>query len=289
MQSMHEWESFYVIIGSSAAALTGLMFVVVALMSDVNAPRNVQALQAFASPTIVHFCAVILLAAFMTMPIETNASLRLCFALSGLAGFLYAAWVTIQAKRQKAYTPELEDWIFHSVLPLIAYAGLLVSGLMLREPRERALLGVGVSALLLLFIGIHNAWDAAVWMMLRGPETNEENKIRDVIDRWQRATRDADLDAVLKLIADDAVFLQPGKPPMTKDGFAAAFKSLPRNAPIDARQDIKEIHVTSDHAFCWSHLTVIMEGKTRSGHVLTIFRQNAEGAWVLSRDANLLS
>jgi len=289
MPSLHEWESFYVIIGSSAAALTGLMFVVVALMSDIKAPRNVQALQAFASPTIVHFCAVLLLAAFMTMPIETNASLRLCFTISGLAGFLYATWVTIQAKRQKSYTPELEDWIFHSVLPLIAYAALLASGLMLREPRERALLGVGVSALLLLFIGIHNAWDAALWMMLRGPETNEETKIRDVIDRWHRATRAADLDAVLKLIADDAVFLTPGQPPMTKDAFAAAFKSWSLNASIDTRQDIKEIHVTSDHAHCWSHVTVTMDGKTRSGDVLTIFRQNAEGAWVLSRDANLLS
>ena len=90
-------------------------------------------------------------------------------------------------------------------------------------------------------------------------------------------------------MADDAVFLQAGKPPMTKDGFAAAFKSLPRDARIDTKHDIKEIHVGGDLACCWSHLTVTMHGKMRSGDVLTIFRKGPEGAWVLSRDANLLS
>src|SRR5438876_7253706 len=108
MPLLHEWESFYVITGSSAAALTGLMFVVVALMSDARVPRDPDALQAFASPTIVHFCAVLLIAAFITIPRETIGSLRECFVVAGLAGFLYAAWITIQAARQTAYVPELE-------------------------------------------------------------------------------------------------------------------------------------------------------------------------------------
>jgi len=287
MPLLHEWESFYVITGSSAAALTGLMFVVVALMSDVRVPRDESALQAFASPTIVHFCAVLLIAAFITIPRQTIDSLRECFVLAGLAGFLYVTWTTIQAVRQTAYVPELEDWIFHSALPLIAYAVLFVSGWMLGRPRG-ALLGVGISALTLLFVGIHNAWDAAVWMMLKGgaPMNEDEKQIREVIERWHRATKAGDLNSVLALMADDAVFLTPGRPPMTKDAFAGAFKGL--SGQIEAKQDIKEIQVNGDLAYCWSQMSVTMNGKTRSGHVLTIFRKRG-GSWVLSRDANLLT
>ena len=87
-------------------------------------------------------------------------------------------------------------------------------------------------------------------------------------------------------MADDAVFLTPGRPPMTKDSFASGFRSL--SGPIETKQDVKEIHVNGDLAYCWSQISVRMNGKTHAGHVLTIFRKRGE-SWVLSRDANLLT
>jgi hypothetical protein len=163
MPSLHEWEGFYVIVGSSAAALTGLMFVVVALGAERHKITE-EALQSFATPTVVHFCATLLIAGFVTMPGQTAASLTACLLAASSAGLVYSPWVAVRARRQRDYAPVLEDWIWHVVLPLVAYLALFVTAIFLRRGEAGALYGVAASALLLLFIGIHNAWDAAVWI-----------------------------------------------------------------------------------------------------------------------------
>jgi hypothetical protein len=167
---VHDWDSFYVIIGSSAAALTGLQFVVIALASESRASRSPESIEAFGTPTIVHFCAVLLIAAFISMPRHTITSLTICLTISGALGVAYGAFVTIRARRQRGYKPVLEDWIWHTVLPIISYILLFISGSLIPYDPELALYGVAGSALMLLFIGIHNAWDAAVYLgFQRGP------------------------------------------------------------------------------------------------------------------------
>ena len=158
------WDNFYVILGSSGAALTGLQFVVVALNARRRSAKDAAALDAFATPTIVHFGAVLLLAALITMPGHTVASLRLCLLVAGLGGLVYASYVLLQARRQQSYDPVLSDWIWHIGLPFVAYAAILAAAIVLAAHAEAALYIVAASALLLLFIGIHNAWDAAIWM-----------------------------------------------------------------------------------------------------------------------------
>ena len=162
-----EWENFYVIVGSSAAALTGLQFVVIAVGAEVSETRDPEAVSAFGTPTVVHFCAVLLIAAILSTPRHTNVSLSLCLSLCGLFGLVYVIWVVNQAKRQTGYTAQLEDWIWHAALPLLAYAGLLIVGIATYWHPAGALYLVGALALLLLFDGIHNAWDAVVWMSVR--------------------------------------------------------------------------------------------------------------------------
>jgi hypothetical protein len=164
---LHEWETFYVIVGSSAAALTGLMFVVIALSAErqrLRAPDSAAALGSFATPTVVHFCAVLLVAAFLSTPGQTVGSLSGCLLVAGAAGLVYSVIVAVRARRQTSYAPVLEDWVWHVVLPLLAYLSLLVAALVMRRRPEGALYGVEAVELLLLFIGIHNAWDAAVWI-----------------------------------------------------------------------------------------------------------------------------
>jgi hypothetical protein len=162
-----EWESFYVIVGSSAGALTGLQFVVIAVGADLEATRDEETVSAFGTPTVVHFCAVLLIAAIVATPHHTNGSLSLCLSLCGLFGLAYVIWVVNKARRQTGYTAELEDWIWHAALPIIAYASLLIVGIATYSHPVGALYVVGATTLLLLFDGIHNAWDAVVWMSLR--------------------------------------------------------------------------------------------------------------------------
>ncbi len=164
LPSLSEWGNFYVITGSAGAALTGLQFVVIALRTEAVSEAGEPAVRAFATPNVLHFCGVLLVAALLSMPRQAATTLALCLGATGIAGLVLSAWVVIQARRQSAYAPVLSDWIWHVALPVVAYASLAgAAGAMLRRP-EVALDLVAAASLLLLFIGIHNAWDSAVWI-----------------------------------------------------------------------------------------------------------------------------
>jgi hypothetical protein len=168
------WESFYVIIGSSAAVLIGLQFVVITLSAQINAPGGGSVVGAFSTPTIVHFCAVLFIAAILSAPWSALASAGIALGGCGVAGLAYALIVVRRTRRQTVYVPVLEDWIWHNVLPLIAYATLLVAALVLQRYPAPSLFVIAGTALLLLFVGIHNAWDGAVYIALRRLQRREE-------------------------------------------------------------------------------------------------------------------
>ena len=157
------WENFYVIVGSSAGALIGLQFVVMALIAQRPiAPGLAQAGDAFATPTIVYFGTVLLLSAVLSAPWRGIGSAAIFLGLLGLSGVAYAIIVARRVRVQTAYEPEFEDWLFHVLLPFAAYAMLAIAAYGTRNHVRVALFGVGTAALL-LFIGIHNAWDAVTY------------------------------------------------------------------------------------------------------------------------------
>ena len=165
MTSFAGWESFYVIIGSSGAALTGLQFVVIALMVDVRR-GTLREVDAFATPTIVHFCAVLLVSGILSAPWPSLGGARLLLGASGAAGAVYALVIGARARGQIGYKPVLEDWIFHVILPFVAYALLFVAALLLRRRPNAALFSIAAVTLGLLFIGIHNAWDTVTFIAI---------------------------------------------------------------------------------------------------------------------------
>jgi hypothetical protein len=166
------WESFYVIVGSSAAALTGLQFVVIVLGAEVNA-LALPTTRAFGTPTIVHFCAVLLVSEILSAPWHAFSSVALALGACGVAGVVYGMTVVRDARRQTDYRPVLEDWIWHGVLPLVAYAALLGAAVALPRHAATSLFVVGATAVLLLFVGIHNAWDAVIYIALKGDRRSE--------------------------------------------------------------------------------------------------------------------
>ncbi len=163
MSELATWDNFYVIIGSAAGALIGLQFVVLTLIAERPPIDAALAGAAFASPTIVHFGAVLLLSALVNAPWHAIAVPATLWGLIGFGGLAYAAIVARRMRRQTAYRPVREDWIFHVALPWFAYATLGLSSFAApAQPRE-ALFGVGAAAVLLLFTGIHNAWDSVAY------------------------------------------------------------------------------------------------------------------------------
>ena len=160
-----EWESFYVIVGGGAAALIGLQFVVLTLIAERPNLATREAGAAFATPTIVHFSTVLLVAGILRVPWQGAGAVSTLWGLVGLSGTVYTVVVARRVRRQTGYRPDLEDWMSHVLLPLAAYAVLALSALAARSHAHEALLAVGAALLLLLFIGIHNTWDAVSYQV----------------------------------------------------------------------------------------------------------------------------
>ena len=125
---------------------------------------------------------------------------------------------------------------------------------------------------------------------------NDEQAIRQLIENWIAATREGDVDAVLELMAPDVVFLQPGQPPMEgRDAFARGLRGALGDNSIESANEIDEITVSGDMAYCRTRLSVTIVSKhgklplQRTGHTLSILRKGADGKWRLTRDANMLA
>lgn len=171
------WQNFYVIVGSAAAALTGLMFVVITLIAGTRLRRSTEAVGAFGTPTVVHFCIALLIAAILSAPWQALWNASLLLGLCGLGGVAYIVIVIRRARRQNDYQPVLEDWLWHSIFPFISYAALVVAAVVLPGNPVPALFGVGAVTILLLFTGIHNAWDTVIFVVVEFSQ--QEDKSQD--------------------------------------------------------------------------------------------------------------
>jgi hypothetical protein len=174
---MLAWENFYIIVGSSAGALTGLMFVVMALAAESQARTSTREVDAFGTPTIVHFCAVLLISSILSAPWPELWQAALAVTACGAAGIVYGLIVVRRTRRSVNYKPEMEDWIWHCALPLIGYTTLFVGGLTLTSRHVPALFGIAVFALILLFVGIHNAWDTVTYITVGIRESRTPEKV----------------------------------------------------------------------------------------------------------------
>jgi L-asparagine transporter-like permease len=175
LSALSEWESFYVIVGSSGAALTGLQFVVMALIAESSRRSTGREISAFGTPTVIHFCAVLLISAIVSAPWHALSSVALALGACGFAGLTYMLIVIRRARQQTGYRPVFEDWLWHVVLPLVAYALVLIVASLLTSHSPRLLFLVALAALLLLFIGIHNAWDTITYFAISEPQALKES------------------------------------------------------------------------------------------------------------------
>jgi uncharacterized protein (TIGR02246 family) len=121
---------------------------------------------------------------------------------------------------------------------------------------------------------------------------SDEDVIRDLIATWIAATKGGDIETVLRLIHDDALFMVPGVPPFGKSAFAQMSNAM-QGASFEGDSEVLEIEILGNVAWCRTRLAIRMTprgGQTmrRSGYTLTIFRKSPAGQWQLFRDANLV-
>ncbi len=176
---LSNWQNFYMIIGTAAATLTGLMFVVTTLMAGIE--THVSTLSAgtsaFHTPTVVHFCAVLLIAGILSAPWQAFSSVSLLLGLLGLGMVLYLILVMRRMRQVPHYPTPLKDWLWYLVFPLTAYVVLIVAALALPSNPALALYIISAAMVVLLFLGIHNAWDLVTYLAIE--RSHSENKSRE--------------------------------------------------------------------------------------------------------------
>jgi uncharacterized protein (TIGR02246 family) len=123
----------------------------------------------------------------------------------------------------------------------------------------------------------------------------DERAIREVHSTWIEAVNAGDLVRLLTLMADDAVFLNPGRAPFGRDGFSDGFSAAHEQVRIHCISELEEVVVVGEVAYTRSRdsLSVIPraggEATQLAGHRITVYRKQPHGRWVLARDAHTLS
>ncbi len=153
------WGNFYVIVGTAAATLTGLMFVALTLISQMRDHVSGAGVSTFSTPSIVHFGSALLIAVLLSAPWPMLWMAGVPLGLAGLGGVIYTGVVLQRVRQMAEYQPVIEDWLFHTIFPFVAYTAQIVAAVLLSGHPASALFVVGAAAVLLLFIGLHNAWD----------------------------------------------------------------------------------------------------------------------------------
>jgi uncharacterized protein (TIGR02246 family) len=123
--------------------------------------------------------------------------------------------------------------------------------------------------------------------------TDDERAIRDLVATWMKASEAGDLNTVLSLMADDVIFMAPGREPFGKEEFRAASKTM-KNVRWTGTSNIRELKVLGDWVYIRNYIEISVmppngTAMQRRGYALSILRKQSGGKWVLSRDANLVT
>jgi hypothetical protein len=167
-----EWETYFLMVGSSAAALIGLLFVVVTLAGEAATrepaqpadPAVERGARTFVSPTVFHFSVIVVICAVALIPHFSPHAMAAVAAIAGLFGLAYTAVVLSRLLGRRINVPHWTDPIYYGALPAIVYLWIVLSCIFVWSGSERGAYGIAIGTLGLLLVGIRDAWDLATWL-----------------------------------------------------------------------------------------------------------------------------
>jgi hypothetical protein len=168
---LHAWHDFYVLIGTAAATLIGLMFVAASIAASYLTEKHLAGIQSFYTPTVVHFATVLITCVVLVAPLAATPLGVLLLAI-GATGLGYASFVWVRmGRRGFTATIDLADRFWYALSPVAGHLLLVAAVLMLLVlGDERSLEVLAVAIVLLLLAAIRNAWDITAWAVTRsGP------------------------------------------------------------------------------------------------------------------------
>lgn len=166
LAALARWANLYVIVGSSAGALTGLQFIVITLIAQSGGATSRREIRAFGTPTVIHFCAALVISVVMNIPWLAISHLAACLGAVAISGFIYSLTVIVHARKQTGYKPDVEDWFWYAGVPVLAYAMLGAAAILVWSLAGWSLFLIAAISASFLFMGIRNAWDTVTYVAL---------------------------------------------------------------------------------------------------------------------------
>lgn len=161
----HGWENFYIMAGTAAATLTGLLFVAATLAIHLSTTPAARGVHAFMTPTLLHFGGVLFQTMMLLAPWPSAWPVGIILGLWGLAGLVYTLVIIRMLRRLDFVSLDLRDWIAYAGAPALANVALVAGAAGLIAESFFAPYAIAVAITLLLFVGILDAWDLTLWIV----------------------------------------------------------------------------------------------------------------------------
>jgi hypothetical protein len=163
------WDSFYLLVGGAAGALIGTMFIVATLTAGYDANRLSRGAAVYITPVVFHFGVVMVVSVLTAVPHLSSDIFALVMAVCAAVGVVYAVVTTVRIFRLDwdDTLPDLSDKFFYGVFPTLAYLALGGAAASIWLWPEDAPYLIGATMLILLVVGIRNAWDLATALVQR--------------------------------------------------------------------------------------------------------------------------
>ncbi len=166
-QSLHAWHDFYVLGGSSAATLIGLIFVVLSLGVNLETnDRGTEDVNTYAAPTVVYFVDALAMSALSLAPLESPRTLACLFVLLIACNVLPGArrfGRILRHHRENPIAPK--NWFWQLGAPVAVQVLVLVSAILLGLGERSALHVMAVALMGFMLVGVRNAWDLVLWLL----------------------------------------------------------------------------------------------------------------------------
>lgn len=163
-----QWHDFYALIGTASVTLVGLMFVAASIGAGVFTREHQAGIRSFLSPRVVHFSEVLVICLLATIPTQTWLSLGVLQTGAGAIGLAYSGWTWRRMMKHGIIASiDVADRLWYALLPIVAYLLVTAAGVSLLRQSQRSFDILALALILLLLLGIRNAWDMTVWIIDR--------------------------------------------------------------------------------------------------------------------------
>lgn len=183
MVVLRDWQNFYLLTGTAAATLTGLLFVAVSISGGItrSVTQIADAIRTFVTPILLTYAQVLLVSCLAVMPLQ--GSLVLAVVLIGLGSFNIALTAQVAWRALALHREDVDGghWVWHFALPLLAGILFVASALGFLWGQSLAPVALAITDLLCLAIGLRNSWLLTIWIILnqkQGSSTSAEKPAR---------------------------------------------------------------------------------------------------------------